>query len=299
MQDHIKEATKSSEEAMGLVENAVILGDLRAAYEHPLRERMQKVRMAVHEVHTSALELLERVGDARGTGPLSDEDEQEEYEELYRLARELLTTHKKKQAFCQWLLHPNASMQSLEQTTQIDRRDSTATQPTEWPVLLGKALPQPRQRRKPIEDHTRMEVDTNRKRNHRGETIPIPIVPGQNSTMLTGRTKCERCGNHMLTNYCSSFVREAGVQCYKFEHLTDTLRHYKAKYHYRCPWAKCSFHVLRDFSTTYEQREEMVWKHEKTCTVERTPRTELEGPMELVGSLLVERGPQETTVLPL
>ena len=144
-----------------------------------------------------------------------------------------------------------------------------------------------------------MEVENNLKRNHQGEPLPFPTAPGLNSTTLVGNNKCERCGSHMLTNYCSSFVREAGVQCYKFANLADTLRHYKAKYHYRCPWAKCPFYVLRDFSTTYEQREEIVWKHEKTCTVERTPRTELEGPLELVGSLLVERGPQETTVFPL
>ena len=55
MQSHNKEATKCAEEAMGLVENAVILGELRAAYENPIRERLHKVRMAVHEVHTSAL----------------------------------------------------------------------------------------------------------------------------------------------------------------------------------------------------------------------------------------------------
>ena len=94
MQSHIKEATKCAEEAMGLIENAVILGELRSAYENPIRERLHKVRMAVHEVHTAAVELLERVGDPRGTDPMSDtEQTEEDYEELQRLARELLNTH--------------------------------------------------------------------------------------------------------------------------------------------------------------------------------------------------------------
>ena len=104
------------------------------------------------------------------------------------------------------------------------------------------------------------------------------LVPGTHSTTLVGNSKCERCGQHMLTSYCSNFIKEAGLQCHKFEEIPDTLRHYRTKYHYRCPWAGCTFHVLRNLSLSFEQREELVWKHERECKVERTPRTELTSP---------------------
>ena len=49
--DHIKEARRATDEAMGLIEHAIIIGDLRDAYRLPIRERLQKCRVALYHIH--------------------------------------------------------------------------------------------------------------------------------------------------------------------------------------------------------------------------------------------------------
>ena len=71
MQAHIKEAIKKAEEAMGLIENAVILKDLCDKYQQPIIDRLQKVRMELHEIHVEALELFAKL-ETQGIG--ADDD---------------------------------------------------------------------------------------------------------------------------------------------------------------------------------------------------------------------------------
>ena len=99
--------------------------------------------------------------------------------------------------------------------------------------------------------------------------------------------KCERCGNTKVLDQCHGFIREAGLACQRFADMPDgqyKLSHYRSLYHWRCPHRTCDFHVARTCKATiaegayllsYEQREELVWKHQRECTHERVQRTEL------------------------
>ena len=98
----IKEATNNAVEAMGLIENAIILGDLREAHKEPIRSRLQKC--------VTVLETLE-----------TNTPQQLQCAELQRQVLHTLPTGASRQAFGHWLLqqHDEDKVESESAGTRL------------------------------------------------------------------------------------------------------------------------------------------------------------------------------------
>ena len=247
----IKEAADKAIETMGLVETAIILGDLREAYRQPIRSRLQ--------VCVTVLEKMEQ--DPRPCLA---------WTELQQQALRTLPSQELRQQFCTWLLSPREMQKELwdKGQTMLKRAEPGATQQGSSAVP-----PDPKKHKFSQEDTVTAAVH-----------LPEPAEP--NTTLLVGQPKCPRCGCTLNFGQCPGYIREAGVSCQTFAELPDglqRLQQFRSQNHWRCPWKTCDFRVERHSSDSsrgqawnmpYEQKEELVWKHQRDCHHAREPRTQ-------------------------
>ena len=88
----IKEAADKAIETMGLVESAIILGDLREAYRQPIRSRLQVCVTTLDKVEHNLPSCLA-------------------WTELQQQALKTLPTQELRHTFCNWLLRPTEPKQ--------------------------------------------------------------------------------------------------------------------------------------------------------------------------------------------
>ena len=247
----IKEATNNAIETMGLVETAIILGDLREAYREPIRSRLQVCVTLLDKLEQDPLPCLA-------------------WTELQQQAMSTLQTQEVRQQFCTWLLNPK------EQNNELWAKGQQSLKRVETEnniICAPEALPA-------LKKHKQVQSET------KAATVPKSESAERNTIKLIGQPKCSRCGSALNFDHCPGFIREAGVSCQTFADLPEghkQLSQIRSQNHWRCPWKTCDFRVAKHNSTSsaeqggnlsYEQKEEMVWQHQRDCPHIREPRTE-------------------------
>ena len=243
------EARAEIESLGGVVETAILIKDLREAYKDTITGKLGNALRALKELEKCLMQQ----------SPLCQTRSNAEQEDIDGLA--------------------SNSSESPARTSRTTR--------TLGPRATGseKLLSAPSTHTHPPSSSSvltsRMEVTQASQREVRGTYRTQPY-----QTRLS-TTKCERCGNTKILEECHGFIKEAGLACQRFAEMPDgmhKLSHYRSLYHWRCPHRTCDFHVARNckapvcegsYLLSYEQREELVWKHQRECTHERIQRTAL------------------------
>ena len=170
----IKEAADKAIETMGLVESAIILGDLREAYRQPIRSRLQ--------VCVTTLDNLKQ-----------DLPPCMAWTELQQQAMRTLPTQELRQTFCTWLLRPTEVQKEFWDKGQASLEGSGQGETQQGSTTV---LPYPK-KLKSAHDSDATEA-----------AKPSELLE-PNVTFLIGQPKCPRCGQTLNFGQCPGYIREA------------------------------------------------------------------------------------------